>query len=280
MENSNKEKTIDSESNFSPTRVYQYEESKTEEQFPSTNIQEFESDNPPLIVDETNFVQSSDVNSFEQTHIGESISLNQDNTSEFHQERNPQINNEGERNLDNEFYQHSLQYLVQNLNNLRDTLQTILTNNELVQELGVNNQQRRQVNIPTNNLNNEDHLHDQLLDIRRILSHNANENNIQNHLDSQNIANNIPGNNINNLNNTRNNFSTWINTIENSFRQVFSSVPKSFNLIFWFLFFISIMLIISGISNIPPNFRYQNPDYFVQWLAFHKNSRLFLLVNL
>jgi len=278
MENSNTEdKTLGQGPNFSPTELYQYEESKREEQYSSPRIQEFHSDDQPQIVDETNLIQSSELDSLDQQHVEEGLNMDRELVREAQNERNLQVNNEIDRNLDTEFYQHSLQYLVQNLNNLRDTLQTILTNNELVQELGGNNQQQTQANFQRNALNNEGQLHDQLVDIRRILANNMNSNNIQNPIEEQIMNNNLPRNNLNSAQNSLNN---WINTLETSLRQALTSIPKSFNLIFWIIFSISILLVLSGLSNLPHNIRFQNADYFVQWLAFHKNSRLFLLVGL
>ena len=195
------------------------------------------------------------------------------------------VRNPLEQNLDAEFYQHSLQYLVQNLNNLRDTLQTIITSNEINQEIGAANQpvinQRAENGLQAGILNNENQITDQLLNLRRILSGNM-ENNVpqNNPFGWNNVPNNQANpNNPDNTNSLVTRFTNWSNNLEASARQFISTIPKDANTFSWIIFFISIALFIIGYSTVP-DLQQKNPEYFIEWLAYHKSSRFFLLVSI
>lgn len=284
------ENPIDSSTNFSPTGAYQYEETKTVEPSPENNVQEFQPDDEPIIADETDTLGSSNPRPFEpnaepQEHVEQPIIEEEPEHRIYTTE---QVQNEDNRNLDAEFYQHSLQYLVQNLNNLRDTLQTILTNPELNQELTTQNVNRNPQNLGLNQgadnlqagiLNNEGQLHDQLLNIRRLLAGNVEGNNAPNDIfDFDNVGPNNQAGVLNNPPNQRNSQNRWLTTIETYAKQVYAAIPKDFNTLFWLITILALIFFVIGYTTIP-DLEQKRPDYFIEWLAYHKGSKVFLWVT-
>lgn len=80
--------------------------------------------------------------------------------------------------MDDQFYEHSLHYLVQNVNNLREIIGSILSNNEAARDLNSNLQQLNNFNVSlahalnnvqSNLMNNQNEIHGQLDGIRRLL---------------------------------------------------------------------------------------------------------------
>jgi len=288
MEQTNSEENLKSPTeeveNFSPTGQYQYEESKNiESEAPATqNVSDFRPEDEIIIQDETDELLPRDEREPQENLIEEVIrEMPPENVGIENQEPNelrPGNNaNERERNLDAEFYQHSLHHLVQNLNNLRDTLQTLLTNPDLAQELGGNNPNNNAPNplahqVPNEGLNNEGQFHGQLLNLRRMLGGGNNNNNLNNNpfdLQGQNLRN------IEN-NNRRANQSSVFSLLENYGRKFVRIVSKDVNALFWVIFGFSLVMFLSSLSNIPDLHR-RSPDYFIEWLAFHKSSSVFLL---
>ena len=296
MENNNTEENSKDQSvNFSPTEAYQYEETKTvEPNPPPPEVQEFDPDlqsgEKPLIADETNVQGSeSEPGPVPELPRPREIRPSAEDESTITYEVNPgapnveNVRNPNDPNLDAEFYQHSLQYLVQNLNNLRDTLQTIITSNEINQEIGAANQpainQRAENGLQAGILNNENQITDQLLNLRRILSGNMENNNPQNNPFGWAPNNQAVPNNPENANSLVTRFTNWSNNLEASARQFISTIPKDANTFSWIIFFISIALFIIGYSTVP-DLQQKDPEYFIDWLAYHKSSRFFLLVSI
>lgn len=272
---------------------------ETFEQHPSKNKHDEEvkdnydnkfDDDQPVIVDETHLGIPSE----REPH---DIPINADrvfetNVRERQEEDNEEMpgegqhdpNNEREQALDNEFYQHSLQYLVQNLNNLRDTLQTILTNSELTQEIQGNNVNRNNQQFIQNegmNANNEDQLQDQLMNIRRLLAGSLDNNNAQNNAygwdnEWQNRLN--LNNQQQEVNNEPNRLENWGRRIETYARQVYTALPKDLNTLSWLIFIVTAIFLAFCYTTIPEIPR-ENPGYFIDWLASHKDARLLLLVS-
>ena len=286
MEQTNSEENLKSPTeeveNFSPTGQYQYEEAKnTEPDAPVTQIvSDFRPEDEIIIQDETNELLPREDQEPQENLIEEvirevppeDIAVENQEPNELRPENNA---NGGERNVDAEFYQHSLQHLVQNLNNLRDTLQTILTNTDLAQELGQNNPNNNAPNppahqVPNEGLNNEGQFHDQLLNLRRMLGggNPPPNNNLNNNLFEglRNVENN----------NQRANQNSLFSSLENYGRHFVRIVSKDVNAVFWVIFGFSLVLFLSSLSNIPDLHR-RSPDYFIEWLAFHKSSSVFLL---
>jgi len=291
MEQTNSDEKLKSPSepvgDFSPTLQYQYEETKAELPEASHPISDFQPEEETIIKDETqDFFQRHEqpgeqLENEEDGMIIREVAPEPENIAE-NQEANPatEENRGNERNLDAEFYQHSLHHLVQNLNNLRDTLQTILTNTDIAQELGGNVPNNNVQNplaaaqlMPNEGANNEGQLQDQLLNLRRMLGGNANTFDFQgqnlglgNQFPLRNQENNQPRLNQNNL----------ISLLDNYVRQFIRMISKDINALFWVIFGLSTVLFLSSLSNIP-DLQRRSPDYLIEWLAFHKSSTVFLL---
>jgi len=295
MEQTNSDENLKSPTqpveNFSPTVQYQYEEAKAElpEPSPTQDVTNFQPEDEIIIKDETDdFFHRHEqpqepFENEEDAMIIREVVPEPENIAENPEENPPREENqvnERERNLDAEFYQHSLHHLVQNLNNLRDTLQTILTNTDLAQELGGNAPNNNAQNplaaaqqMPNEAANNEGQLQDQLLNLRRMLGGNANAFDFQgqnlgmgNQFPLRNQENNQPRLNQNNL----------IQLLDNYARQFIRIISKDINALFWVIFGLSMMLFLSSLSNIP-DLQRRSPDYLIEWLAFHKSSTIFLL---
>lgn len=244
----------------------------------------------PLIVDETHLGIPSEREDHDlpinadrifETNLRERLD---DDNEVVQGEEGHQEPNERDQALDNEFYQHSLQYLVQNLNNLRDTLQTILTNSELTQEAQGNNLNRNNPQLMQNegmNANNEEHLHDQLMNIRRLLAGNLDNNNAQNNAFGweNELQNRLNLNNQQEVNNEPNRFEAWAQRAETYARQAYAALPKDLNTLSWLIFILTAIFLAYGYTTIPEIPR-ENPGYFIDWLASHRDARLLILVSL
>jgi hypothetical protein len=233
---------------LSPTLRYQYEECKAEEEKSNSN-KDFRnpSQNEPLISDETNL--RNDISTINRDNEGEIIRefvpTNIDLNSQISEN---QPNNQLPREPENEFYQHNLQHLVHNLNNLRDILQTIVSQNEIAQHLNPDGAQQF-----TNNIQN--FLNPQVQAL------------------NQNNFFDFPGLNANNINPNLNFEYRIFNKIKEYLRN------QSKNGAFYLNLFsiLTILIVISGASLIP-SLEAKSPAHLIYWLGNHRNSRLLLIV--
>jgi hypothetical protein len=233
---------------LSPTMKYQYEESKTEEEKRDSNrIIQDQNQNESLITDETNLLDNlSEIrHDNEGEIIREFIPRNTNNSS---QNSENQQNNPNPSESENEFYQHNLQHLVHNLNNLRDILQTIVSQNEIAQHLNPNGSQQF-----TNNIQNL--LNPQVQAI------------------GQNNFFDFPGLNANNVNPTL----TLEYRIFNRIREYLRNQSKNGAFYLNIFSILTILILVSGISLIP-SLEAKSPAHLIYWLGNHRNSRLLLIV--
>ncbi len=275
MQNTNNEESSQFTNDLSLIAQNESEESKNQNNPSSIPNQVLVSDRVHLL-NEPNLVQDTHV-IYESPNETERIPT--DNPMIPTDENNPSNQNRDEtnRNLDNEFYQHSLSYLVQNLNNLRDTLQNMLNNEEVIQGLRINSQNNGdpQYNAMNNFMQEEGQ--ERISENQNFLNLNPNRRNIrQEALIDQQLLNNPER--INRQNSILH-FSQLFNSFEGSLRQFATNIGDRFNLIFWMLVFVSIILGLLGTSNLIKNIHFKNADYTIQWLAYNKNSRLLLLVS-
>ena len=206
----------------------------------------------------------------------EAMSIGNDHPSTINNQTAPRRH----RSLEQEFNQNTLQYLVHNLENLREVLQSVVTNAELAQNLSVDIRGRNSFNLSVAQafnsaqlsiLNSQNQIYDQLNDIRRIVS--ANDNNEQENslLDFINMENARLARQ-NRLQNLETNF------ILRTYNSLRSGVARSSNLIFWFGLVIAVLSIFIEISSTPNT---QNESYavLIETIAFKNQSKLVLLVS-
>ena len=271
--------------NSSPTHLQQEEQIREQEPIQQEEVlhSSHGSDDQPLIEDETYDRQPlpHHENNFGDPIDEPIIGLNE-GLNPIVRENIPPINNEIDPNLENEFYQRSLQHVVQGLNNLTNTLQVILRNNEINQHMAAGLQQGfpNAGNIQAGLLNNENQLQDQLVNLRRALGGGDDPAANANYAFEWNTD---PLNQMNVLNfdphrqNQRNNQVNWLDNAENYIRQTIASIPKDLNTAVWIVFIVAVMLFLFGLRTIP-SLKEKNVDYVIEWLAFQKGSRLLLLV--
>jgi len=239
---------------LSPTVRYQYEESKGEEQkHDQIEKKENSIDDQPIITDETSpRHQTQHLNSDNDTEIIREVFPN----NQAENQNNPANEvNENATRLEQEFYQHNLQTLVANLNNLRDILQTIVTNPEIAQNLNPTNVNPAVGQPSNNNIGN-------LWNNPLQQPQNAN-----NFFDLAGLNNNVVNENINNQ-----------PTFNIRIREYLRSQSRNISFYLNVISAIAVLILFSSISFLP-HLEGKTPAYFVHWLANHRNSKLFLIVN-
>lgn len=184
------------------------------------------------------------------------------------------------RDFEGEFGQNSLQYLLQNLDNLREILQIVIMNTELATSLNVDLMNRGRFNVgiaqALNNtqlsiLNSQNQIYDQLRDIRRIIDENADND------QSNSLLNFLNPNNVQLIRNNENQNPLGIlgRIMTNIFGGQFS---KSYNRFFLFFFVCSIAILIFGISSLPSTY-IGSPAYLIDWIISQRRSKSLLIVS-
>lgn len=185
------------------------------------------------------------------------------------------------RDFEREFNQNGLQYLLQNLDNLREILQIVIMNSELATSLNVDLRNRGLFNLgiaqSLNNtqlsiLNSQNQIYDQLRDIRRIIDENS-ENDSTNSL-----LNFLNPNNPNLIRNNQN--QNPLGILSRILTKIFGvQFSKSYNRFFLFFFVCSIAILMFGLSSLPSSYL-GSPAYLIDWIVSQRRSKSVLIVRL